>query len=251
MEALTNWGHRSRAVEKRLQRESEEALAVGEAAGAAASEAVGGGAIGEGVAVGTEVVVDLGELFALQTAQADSVPLDLQDGDVTTTDASIKTLRNKGIQNPVQLAMAAGKKQNPSAQAPLTAFQNILLLSPQQAVMARAPTALPSAIQAGLSTPVNPSAVATGGRKMLQSAPDCCNTYTVKPRDTLASIAAAHGQPTNGVDIMQAINGLSGDVAAGQNIMLPCGRVLTYITAYNAGLLTKAAAVSAAQQTVG
>ena len=56
------------------------------------------------------------------------MPLDLQDGDVTTTDASIKSVQNKGIQNPVQLAMQAGKKQNPSAQAPLTAFQNILVV---------------------------------------------------------------------------------------------------------------------------
>lgn len=61
-------------------------------------------------------------------AQADSLPLDLQDGDVTTTDASIKTLENKGIPNSVQLAMAAGKKQDPTVQAPLTAFQNILLV---------------------------------------------------------------------------------------------------------------------------
>ena len=40
---------------------------------------------------------------------------------------------------------------------------------------------------------------------------------------------------------MQAINDLpGGDVAPGQTIMLPCGRVLSYISAYNAGLLTKA-----------
>ncbi len=76
-------------------------------------------------------------------------------------------------------------------------------LAPQQAVMARAPTALPSAIQAGLATPVKPSAVAAGGRKMLQSAPDCCNTYTIQSGDTLDSIAAAYGQPTNGARIMQ------------------------------------------------
>lgn len=53
--------------------------------------------------------------------------LDLQDGDVATTDASLKA-QNNGISNPVQLAMQAGKKQDPSAQAPLTAFQNILLV---------------------------------------------------------------------------------------------------------------------------
>ena len=77
-------------------------------------------------------------------------------------------------------------------------------LSPQQAVMARAPNALPSAIQAGASTQVKPSALAAGGRKMLQSAPDCCNYYTVLRGDTLDSIAMAHGQPTNGAHIMQA-----------------------------------------------
>lgn len=54
--------------------------------------------------------------------------LDLQDGDVATTDASLKVAQNNGISNPVQLAMQAGKKQDPSAQAPLTAFQNILLV---------------------------------------------------------------------------------------------------------------------------
>ncbi len=80
----------------------------------------------------------------------------------------------------------------------------VMQLSPQQAVMARAPSALPSAIQAGLSTPVAPYVKATGGRKMLQSAPDCCNSYTVKPGDTLASIASAYGQPDNGAHIMQA-----------------------------------------------
>ena len=81
---------------------------------------------------------------------------------------------------------------------------SVVQLSPQQSVRAKAPTALPSPIQAGLATPVKPSAVASGGRKMLQSAPDCCNSYTVKPGDTLASIAAAYGQPTNGPRIMQA-----------------------------------------------
>ncbi|BDA47251.1 hypothetical protein COCOBI_10-0970 [Coccomyxa sp. Obi] len=194
---------------------------LGEAAGAAA----GGGEVGLGVEIGVEAGLTVAEGAALaQTAQAclqllthphvlqdvactynvDSIPLDLQEGDVATADASIKAAQNKSISNPVQLAMQAGKKQNPSAQAPLTAFQNILLLAPQQAVMAKAPNALPSAIQTGLSAPVNPSSVASGGRKMLQSAPDCCNTYTVKPGDTLTSIAQAYGQPTNGARIMQA-----------------------------------------------
>ena len=45
-------------------------MAVGEAAGSAAGEAVGGGEIGEAVAVGTEVFVDATELFAFKTAQA-------------------------------------------------------------------------------------------------------------------------------------------------------------------------------------
>ncbi len=41
---------------------------------------------------------------------------------------------------------------------------------------------------------------------------------------------------------VQAINDLpSGTVKPGQSIMLPCGRVLSYITAYNAGLLTNVA----------
>ncbi|BDA47254.1 hypothetical protein COCOBI_10-1000 [Coccomyxa sp. Obi] len=205
--------------------------------GAEAGAAVGGGEVGAAVGAGVT---------------ADSVPLDLQDGDVATTDASIKAAQNKGISNPVQSAMQAGKKQNPSAQAPLTAFQNILLLAPQQAVMAKAPTALPSAIQAGLATPVK-SQPAGGGRKMLQRAPDCCNTYIVKPGDTLASIATAYGQPTNGVHIMQArtaviaaANGLSGDVAPGQTIMLPCGRLLSYINAYNVGAIAKGDAINAA-----
>ncbi|BDA47253.1 hypothetical protein COCOBI_10-0990 [Coccomyxa sp. Obi] len=230
--------------------------------GADAGAAAGGGDVGLGVEIGVEGVLSAGEFAAAaQTAQArlqlpnhvDSVPLDLQDGDVANADASIKAAQNKSISNPVQLAMQAGKKQNPSAQAPLTAFQNLLLLAPQQAEMAKAPNALPSAIQAGVATPVNPSAVPSRGRKMLQSAPDCCNTYTVKPGDTLASIAAAYGQPTNGAHVMQArrvctaraANGLSGDVAPGQTIMLPCGRLLSYISAYNAGLITKAGAVNA------
>ncbi len=46
--------------------------------------------------------------------------------------------------------------------------------------------------------------------------------------------------------LAQAVNGLPGDVAPGQTIMLPCGRVLTYVTAYNTGLLTRTAAVKAA-----
>ena len=73
-------------------------------------------------------------------------------------------------------------------------------LAPQQAAAARAPSALPSALQAGAAAPVR----AAGGRKMLANEPDCCNTYTVKPGDTLASIAAAHGQTTNGVTFLQA-----------------------------------------------
>ncbi len=60
--------------------------------------------------------------------QADSAPLDLQDGDVTSTDALIKSVQKQGVPNPAQLAMQAGKKQDPSVQAPLTAFQNILLV---------------------------------------------------------------------------------------------------------------------------
>ena len=46
--------------------------------------------------------------------------------------------------------------------------------------------------------------------------------------------------------LVQAVNGLSDEVGPGQTIMLPCGRVLTYVTAYNAGLLTRTAAVKAA-----
>ncbi len=65
---------------------------------------------------------------SVSITQADSLPLDLQDGDVATTDASIKAAQSKGITNPVQRALAAGRKQNPSAQAPLTAFQNILVV---------------------------------------------------------------------------------------------------------------------------
>ncbi|BDA47252.1 hypothetical protein COCOBI_10-0980 [Coccomyxa sp. Obi] len=166
---------------------------------------VAGDALQAGPAeLGAEAGGEAGGGVLGSVVEVDSVPLDLQDGDVATADASIKAAQNKSISNPVQLAMQAGKKQNPSAQAPLTAFQNILLLAPQQQVMAKAPSALPSAIQAGLAATVSPSAVASGGRKMLQSAPDCCNSYTVKPGDTLASIAAAYGQPTNGARIMQA-----------------------------------------------
>ncbi|BDA47250.1 hypothetical protein COCOBI_10-0960 [Coccomyxa sp. Obi] len=211
-----------------------------EGAGAEAGAAAGGGEVGLGVDAGVTAGLEIGE--------ADNVPLDLQDGDVATTDASIKAAQNKGISNPVQSAMQAGKKQNPSAQAPLTAFQSFDVLAPQQAKMAKAPSALPSAIQAGLATPVSPSSVASGGRKMLQSAPDCCNFYTVKPGDTLTSIAQAYGQPTNGAQIMQArtaVNSLSGDVVPGQTIMLPCGRLLTYIDAYNVGAITKAATINA------
>ena len=60
------------------------------------------------------------------------------------------------------------------------------------------------ALQAGAATPVKTTTPASGGRKMLQSYPDCCNTYTVKAGDTLDSIAAAYGQPVNGAKIMQA-----------------------------------------------
>ena len=176
-----------------------------------------------------------------------------------------------------------------------------------QAATAKAPSVLPSAIQAGLAAPVTTQPTGAG-RKMLQDQknPDCCNSYTVKPGDTLASIATAYGQPDNGARIMQerpilfsvnfsqfcctkgrtnnmlpgltcisccpyigvawkhgegcpyqddqhmcwllnwicclvqAANGLSGDVAPGQTIMLPCGRLLSHISAYNVGLLTKA-----------
>ena len=73
-------------------------------------------------------------------------------------------------------------------------------LAPQQAAVAKAPSALPSALQAGAAAPVR----AAGGRKMLANEPDCCNSYTVKPGDTLASIATAYGQPTTGVTYLQA-----------------------------------------------
>ena len=46
--------------------------------------------------------------------------------------------------------------------------------------------------------------------------------------------------------LAQEVNGLSGDVAPGETIMLPCGRLLTYINAFDLGLVTKAAAVNTA-----
>jgi hypothetical protein len=47
--------------------------------------------------------------------------------------------------------------------------------------------------------------------------------------------------------LLQYANGLpSASVAPGQTIMLPCGRLLSYINAYNVGLLTKATAATAA-----
>ncbi|KAK9905878.1 hypothetical protein WJX75_008068 [Coccomyxa subellipsoidea] len=193
------------AVGGELAAGAEAAQAGAAAAGEGAGAAVGGGEIGAGVAVGVETGLEVGALAA-QTAQADSIPLDLQDGDVATADASLKKVQAKGVTNPVQLAMLAGKPESQAAAAPLTAFQNILVLAPQQAQQARAPTALPSAIQARAATPVKTTTTASGGRKMLQSSsyPDCCNTYTVTAGDTLDSIAAAYGQPDNGAKIMQA-----------------------------------------------
>ncbi|CAL8472293.1 g11835 [Coccomyxa elongata] len=193
-----------------------------------------------GHATGLAADLTLATTALSQTAQANSAPLDLQDADVATTDALLKALQGKGMNNPATLAVQAGKPVTAAAQAPLTAFQNLLVLAPQQAAAAKAPNALPSALQAGAATPIK--APAEGGRKMLASYPDCCNTYTVKAGDTLASIATTYGQPDNGVKYLQAINDLpSGTVTPGQSIMLPCGRVLSYITAHNAGLLTNAA----------
>lgn len=56
-----------------------------------------------------------------------NLPLDLQDALEATTDASLKTVQSKGVTNPIQLAMSAGKPVT-AAQAPLTAFQNILVV---------------------------------------------------------------------------------------------------------------------------
>ncbi len=60
--------------------------------------------------------------------QATSAPLDLQDGDVANSDASLKTLQGKGVENPVALAMQAGKLVQAAAAAPLTALQNALVV---------------------------------------------------------------------------------------------------------------------------
>ena len=63
--------------------------------------------------------------------QANSAPLDLQDADVANTDASLKALQGKGINNPATLAVQAGKPVSIAAQAPLKAFQNLLVVGPQ------------------------------------------------------------------------------------------------------------------------
>jgi hypothetical protein len=47
---------------------------------------------------------------------------------VATADASLKKVQAKGVTNPVQLAMLAGKPESQAAAAPLTAFQNILVV---------------------------------------------------------------------------------------------------------------------------
>lgn len=68
--------------------------------------------------------------ITVHVSQANSAPLDLQDADVATTDASLKTLQGKGIDNPATLAVHAGKPVSAAAQTPLTAFQNILVVGP-------------------------------------------------------------------------------------------------------------------------
>ena len=47
---------------------------------------------------------------------------------MATADASLKKVQAKGVTNPVQLAMLAGKPVSKAAAAPLTAFQNILVV---------------------------------------------------------------------------------------------------------------------------
>ena len=47
---------------------------------------------------------------------------------MATADASLKKVQAKGVTNPVQLAMLAGKPESQAAAAPLTAFQNILVV---------------------------------------------------------------------------------------------------------------------------
>lgn len=78
-------------------------------------------------------------------------------------------------------------------------------LAPKHPELARAPTALPSTIQSGATAPVR---AAAGGRRMLVSrgVPDCCNTYIVQPTEVLATTALNHGQPFDGVRIMQGIS---------------------------------------------
>ena len=72
-------------------------------------------------------------------SQANSAPLDLQDADVANTDASLKALQGKGINNPATLAVQAGKPVSTAAQAPLKAFQNLLVVGPQSILLTGRP----------------------------------------------------------------------------------------------------------------
>ncbi|KAK9917460.1 hypothetical protein WJX75_004543 [Coccomyxa subellipsoidea] len=197
-------------------------------------------------------LAEIGELgaVALSTAQVDSAGLDdLQDGNVAAADSSFDQVQGTALANPttaVNAALTAGRPLSAlSPGASITAIQNSAVLAPRPQPVAASPTALPSSFAAGIAAS---KAVTAGGRKMMQtaksSAPNCCSTYTVVQGDTLDSIAAKFGQsPKNGAAIIKTINGLpTTTVTPRQVLMLPCGRVLTYITSFNAAAgLNKAA----------
>ncbi|EIE20394.1 hypothetical protein COCSUDRAFT_57542 [Coccomyxa subellipsoidea C-169] len=188
---------------------------------------------------GTELA-EIGELgaIALSTAQVDSASLDdLQDGNVAAADSSFNQVQGTALADPTKAlnaALTGGRLL--SALPPgtdVTTLQNSAVLAPRPQPVAASPTALPASFAAGVA-----ASKALAGRKMMEaahSAPPCCDTYTVLQGDTLDSIAAKFGQPKNGPAIIRAINGLSSTgVTPGQVLMLPCGRVLSYITSFNA-----------------
>ncbi|KAL3136646.1 hypothetical protein ABBQ38_005887 [Trebouxia sp. C0009 RCD-2024] len=71
------------------------------------------------------------------------------------------------------------------------------------------------------------------GRKLLQAAavPPCCPSQTVRPGDTLASLAEQGGLPANsGSTLIKNFNSLTTDTLnPGDTITIPCARVISYI----------------------
>lgn len=58
-------------------------------------------------------------------------------------------------------------------------------------------------------------------------APPCCPTYTVRPKDTVASVAAAHAVAPFLLTHYNLLPSL-GPLPPGQSIQIPCARIVKF-----------------------